>query len=193
MASTTASQAPASSAPRWAKKGRESFSVRTDLMADSGKDSRPLLALAIATTFGVGYVPVAPGTFGSAAGLALWMLLPASAGVQAAAIVATLRHRLDRGERGGAPFRPHRPASGRDRRSDGNAHHPLSESRRLAGRVPRLSALPRHRRDQALSRQPSGTAPRRRSASWPTTRWRPSTRTLRFALCIWSSSHLVIG
>ena len=46
------------------------------------------VSLAIATTFGIGYLPVAPGTFGSAAGLTLWVLLPASAGVQAAAIVA---------------------------------------------------------------------------------------------------------
>ena len=38
--------------------------------------------------FGIGYVPVAPGTFGSAAGLLLWMVLPGSAIVQAAAIVA---------------------------------------------------------------------------------------------------------
>ncbi len=45
------------------------------------------LALAIATAFGVGYAPVAPGTFGSAAGLLLWWLLPASPGVHAAAIV----------------------------------------------------------------------------------------------------------
>ena len=45
------------------------------------------LALAIATAFGVGYAPVAPGTFGSAAGLLLWWLLPASPAVQAAAIV----------------------------------------------------------------------------------------------------------
>jgi phosphatidylglycerophosphatase A len=57
-------------------------------MADSENDSRPLFSLAIATTFGIGYVPVAPGTFGSAAGLALWMLLPSSPGVQAAVIVA---------------------------------------------------------------------------------------------------------
>ena len=50
--------------------------------------SRPLFSLAISTVFGIGYVPVAPGTFGSAAGLALWMLLPASVVVQAATIVA---------------------------------------------------------------------------------------------------------
>ena len=50
--------------------------------------SRPLFSLAIATVFGIGYVPVAPGTFGSAAGLALWMLLPASVAVQGATIVA---------------------------------------------------------------------------------------------------------
>jgi len=46
------------------------------------------IALALATALGTGYVPVAPGTFGSAAGLVLWWLLPASAGVQLFAIVA---------------------------------------------------------------------------------------------------------
>ena len=34
------------------------------------------IALALATSFGVGYVPVAPGTFGSLVGLLLWWLLP---------------------------------------------------------------------------------------------------------------------
>jgi phosphatidylglycerophosphatase A len=57
-------------------------------MTDSEKRSRPLLALAVATVFGIGYVPVAPGTFGSIAGLLLWMALPASTAVQAAVIVA---------------------------------------------------------------------------------------------------------
>lgn len=46
------------------------------------------LALAIATTFGVGYAPFAPGTFGSAAGLLLWAMLPASVGAQLAAVIA---------------------------------------------------------------------------------------------------------
>jgi phosphatidylglycerophosphatase A len=50
-------------------------------------DSRPL-GLAIATVFGVGYAPIAPGTFGSAAGLIIWWLLPASPVIQAIAIVA---------------------------------------------------------------------------------------------------------
>jgi phosphatidylglycerophosphatase A len=36
---------------------------------------------------GVGYVPFAPGTFGSAAGLGIWWLLPASGLVQVAAIL----------------------------------------------------------------------------------------------------------
>ena len=45
------------------------------------------LGLAVATVGGVGYAPVAPGTFGSAAGLLVWWLLPASPVVQAAAIV----------------------------------------------------------------------------------------------------------
>jgi phosphatidylglycerophosphatase A len=40
------------------------------------------IALALATALGTGYAPVAPGTFGSAVGLLLWWLLPASAAVQ---------------------------------------------------------------------------------------------------------------
>jgi phosphatidylglycerophosphatase A len=43
-------------------------------------------ALAIATCFGVGYVPFAPGTAGSLAGLLLWVVLPGSQWVQVAAI-----------------------------------------------------------------------------------------------------------
>jgi len=46
------------------------------------------IALALATSLGVGYVPVAPGTFGSAAGLLLWWLLPASPAIQGGVIVA---------------------------------------------------------------------------------------------------------
>jgi phosphatidylglycerophosphatase A len=45
------------------------------------------VALALATVLGVGYIPFAPGTFGTAAGLLLWALLPSSAAVQALAIV----------------------------------------------------------------------------------------------------------
>ena len=45
-----------------------------------------MFALAVCTVLGVGYVPVAPGTFGSAVGLAVWALLPASPVVQACAI-----------------------------------------------------------------------------------------------------------
>lgn len=46
------------------------------------------LAVAIATSLGVGYVPVAPGTFGSAAGLLVWWLLPQDPVIQAVAVVA---------------------------------------------------------------------------------------------------------
>jgi phosphatidylglycerophosphatase A len=45
------------------------------------------LALLIATTLGVGYAPIAPGTFGSAAGLVLWAVLPPAPAVQLAAIL----------------------------------------------------------------------------------------------------------
>jgi phosphatidylglycerophosphatase A len=50
--------------------------------------NRRFFPLALATVFGVGYIPFAPGTFGSAAGLLVWWLLPASAAAQAMAIVA---------------------------------------------------------------------------------------------------------
>lgn len=46
-----------------------------------------VLAIALATAFGAGYAPVAPGTFGSAVGLVLWWLLPRSTVVQFAAIL----------------------------------------------------------------------------------------------------------
>lgn len=46
------------------------------------------VALAVASVGGVGYIPFAPGTFGSAAGLAIWWLLPPSTVVHAVAIVA---------------------------------------------------------------------------------------------------------
>jgi len=46
------------------------------------------LALLVATVMGVGYAPFAPGTFGTAAGLLLWAVLPAAPAVQALAILA---------------------------------------------------------------------------------------------------------
>lgn len=45
-------------------------------------------ALPLATAAGVGYVPFAPGTFGSAVGLLLWAILPPSPAVHATTIVA---------------------------------------------------------------------------------------------------------
>ena len=47
-----------------------------------------MFALAVATALGVGYVPFAPGTFGSAVGLLLWAALPSSPAIQGIAIVA---------------------------------------------------------------------------------------------------------
>jgi len=44
-------------------------------------------ALALATCLGLGYVPFAPGTFGSAAGLLVWAVLPQSAAAHGLAIV----------------------------------------------------------------------------------------------------------
>ncbi len=45
-------------------------------------------ALAIATVFGVGYIPFAPGTFGSLAGLLVWTAVPSAPLAQAIAIAA---------------------------------------------------------------------------------------------------------
>jgi len=44
-------------------------------------------ALALATCLGLGYVPFAPGTFGSAAGLLVWAVLPQSTAAHSVAIV----------------------------------------------------------------------------------------------------------
>jgi phosphatidylglycerophosphatase A len=57
-------------------------------MAKTANSSRPRIALALATVGGIGYVPFAPGTFGSAMGVLLWWLLGPSPVVQAIAIVA---------------------------------------------------------------------------------------------------------
>jgi len=55
-------------------------------------DFRPPLdaaALAIATVVGIGYIPIAPGTLGSLAGLAVWWLLPPTTAAQTISIVIT--------------------------------------------------------------------------------------------------------
>ena len=49
---------------------------------------RPVVALSLATVFGIGYVPFAPGTFGSAVGLIVWAVLPPSTAAHLAAILA---------------------------------------------------------------------------------------------------------
>lgn len=52
------------------------------------KDSGPIpAAVWVATVGGIGYAPIAPGTFGSAAGLVLWWFLPHATTVQASSII----------------------------------------------------------------------------------------------------------
>jgi phosphatidylglycerophosphatase A len=46
-----------------------------------------VVALGLATFAGVGYIPFAPGTWGSLAGLLLWWILPGTVAVQLVAIV----------------------------------------------------------------------------------------------------------
>ena len=48
------------------------------------------VAIALATCFGIGYIPVAPGTFGSLAGLALWFVLPTQMALAAAVVLTFL-------------------------------------------------------------------------------------------------------
>src|SRR5262249_40570201 len=48
------------------------------------------IPLALAPGLGAGYVPVAPGTWGWAVGLLLWLALPSAAWVQALAIIAVV-------------------------------------------------------------------------------------------------------
>jgi phosphatidylglycerophosphatase A len=48
------------------------------------------LALSIATCLGIGYIPFASGTFGSAAGLLVWMALPRSATIQLGTIAVLI-------------------------------------------------------------------------------------------------------
>lgn len=57
-------------------------------MTKVSRPCQPLtgVAVAFATGLGIGYVPFAPGTFGSAAGLLVWALLPQSPTVQVGAI-----------------------------------------------------------------------------------------------------------
>lgn len=55
-------------------------------MSDGASGPIRLSALALATACGVGYVPVASGTFGSAVGLLLWAALPATSLAHAIAI-----------------------------------------------------------------------------------------------------------
>ena len=58
-----------------------------------GSERRPTapssrVGLAVATVFGVGYIPIAPGTFGSLVGLLLWAVIPASPFAQTTAVIA---------------------------------------------------------------------------------------------------------
>ena len=58
-------------------------------MSDGIRHSKsPVAALLVASVGGVGYIPVAPGTFGSAAGLLVWWAVGDAPLAQAAAIVA---------------------------------------------------------------------------------------------------------
>jgi phosphatidylglycerophosphatase A len=55
-----------------------------------GFSFRSVVPLALATAFGAGYAPIAPGTWGSAVGLLLWFVLASSTSLQALAIVVVV-------------------------------------------------------------------------------------------------------
>jgi len=48
---------------------------------------KSFVPIALATALGAGYAPIAPGTWGSAVGLVLWLVLPSSASTHAIAIL----------------------------------------------------------------------------------------------------------
>jgi phosphatidylglycerophosphatase A len=62
--------------------------IRSDDTRTPNPSITSRLAILLATVGGVGYVPFAPGTFGSAVGVLLWFLLGPSAIVQGIAIAA---------------------------------------------------------------------------------------------------------
>ena len=51
---------------------------------------RSFVPIALATALGAGYAPIAPGTWGSAVGLLLWLVLPTSTLVQALVIIVVV-------------------------------------------------------------------------------------------------------
>src|SRR5690242_10997388 len=53
------------------RKEKKRLNPKNEKVTTSTETERPLLALSIATSLGVGYLPWAPGTWGSAAGIAL--------------------------------------------------------------------------------------------------------------------------
>src|SRR5262245_42391699 len=61
-------------------------SGRTGQKRDEDVRLMRLVALALATSLGVGYIPFAPGTFGSLVGLLIWWVLPVGPDLQLAVI-----------------------------------------------------------------------------------------------------------
>ena len=104
-----------------------------------GPESR-IPALLVSTALGVGYIPFAPGTFGSAAGLAALGAAPGIAGRSGRHDRRAVRRRIVERQRRGTAFRPRRSWTGRHRRSDGHADHAVPESGRMGRRVVRASS-----------------------------------------------------
>ena len=62
------------------------FGIRSESRTQIPNPKSRIPALTIATVFGIGYLPIAPGTFGSAVGLLVWAVVPQTAAAQGAAI-----------------------------------------------------------------------------------------------------------
>ena len=121
------------------------------------------VAIAIATAGGVGYAPVAPGTFGSAVGLAVYaaLRLVRVPGAEIRGDRARLRGRRLGGGAGRAALRLHRPGPGRGRRGRRHARHAGVDPGRGERRAGRVRALPGLRRHQAVPRASARGAARR--------------------------------
>ena len=110
------------------------------------------LAVFLATCGYIGYVPVAPGTFGSAAGLAVFCWSAAAGRCSSSSRPSSCCSRSASGaHRSRAPFRRRRSGAGRARRSRRHADHAGAPSGQRHGRDRRLPRVPRARRRQAVA------------------------------------------
>ena len=153
-------------------------------------DRHRVFALAVATALGVGYAPFAPGTFGSAAGLLLWWLLRRRRSAQAARSSCSSSLGSWSGSVAERHFGRTDPGQVVIDEVMGMLDHAVPQSRSAgSARSPAFSCFASSTSSSRIRRTGSSGCTAA-SASWPTTRWRRSTRTwccAAWSLVIWSA------